>query len=414
MDSNNNILVINPDNVFILSLTERLGISWWGDRNVEFVSGNGQSDLLTAPDIINDPRKKIVVKELPIHDLDPQILDLTWADFVIFTSMELIQETPVPMTDFLEKYYPCRQYIFFAGGHVSYPFTKFDSRFYVNFKETFARVVCANPPLPAGPEVREKLFDVLLGTPKFERQFVLQGIRVMGLDQECIISMHPHCEDYYPPFRNQFADLITDSILDYESSELRDLEDYRIAKVKNHLPHVTEFCSARLSDTFCMTPVELERAYDFTTDHKDLYQLVSIEFFHAWCSHLIPEKVYNHTWYSIVVETHFFGNLVTEKTAKCLLAKRPFILFGAPQLLKHLKDLGFKTFDTVIDESYDQIIDPAERFQAALYSVNKLRSLDPTKVYHELRDTLEHNYNLITDLPGQLTSLAQFVRKNLP
>jgi hypothetical protein len=47
---------------------------------------------------------------------------------------------------------------------------------------------------------------------------------------------------------------------------------------------------------------------------------------------------------------------MTEKTAKPIWAKRLFVMFGTPGFLKKLHELGFKTFDHVIDESYDSML----------------------------------------------------------
>jgi hypothetical protein len=86
----------------------------------------------------------------------------------------------------------------------------------------------------------------------------------------------------------------------------------------------------------------------------------------------------------------------TEKTWKAILTKRPFILLGGKGSLHQLKCLGFKTFDTWIDESYDEEIyftDRADRALAELkqfcnYSQNQLQD-----VVQEMQEILDYNFN---------------------
>lgn len=110
----------------------------------------------------------------------------------------------------------------------------------------------------------------------------------------------------------------------------------------------------------------------------------------------IPVSVYNQTYYSLVSETLILNeySFYTEKIAKPILAKRPFIVFSGQHYLKNLKILGFKTFDTIIDESYDNISDYHERAAAAWYQVEQLILQNPLDIYHQTKDIREHNYNL--------------------
>jgi len=63
-----------------------------------------------------------------------------------------------------------------------------------------------------------------------------------------------------------------------------------------------------------------------------------------------PEYLAN-TWFSLVTETGF----LSEKTFKLIYYCHPFILVGMPEILNSLKELGYKTFDCVFDESYDDM-----------------------------------------------------------
>ena len=113
-----------------------------------------------------------------------------------------------------------------------------------------------------------------------------------------------------------------------------------------------------------------------------------------WCNHgtLLPWRIYNDSWFSIILETHSQGYpMVTEKSAKCLLGRRLFINFGNPGVLKLIRDMGYRTFGSVIDESYDDIQDQSLRFQAAWKQVEYLLSQDPRRVIEKILPVLEHN-----------------------
>ena len=76
----------------------------------------------------------------------------------------------------------------------------------------------------------------------------------------------------------------------------------------------------------------------------------------------------------------------------------PIIQFGPYKSLERMKEQGFKTFDKWWDESYDDIEDGWERFEAVLYLVHKVSKLPKHKVLgmlDEMSDTLQHNIDLI-------------------
>jgi len=110
-------------------------------------------------------------------------------------------------------------------------------------------------------------------------------------------------------------------------------------------------------------------------------------------SDIIDPDIYNQTQYSAMIETTVHNDfaMFSEKEAKPIIAKRPFVMFGSMKHLEAFRSLGFRTFDKVIDESYDLIEDKEERWSAVLDSMDKLTSYDPVAVYSQLKDVLEHN-----------------------
>lgn len=110
-------------------------------------------------------------------------------------------------------------------------------------------------------------------------------------------------------------------------------------------------------------------------------------------SDLIDVEIYNQSYYSAVIETVIHNDfaMFSEKEAKPIMAKRPFVIMGARSQLRAFRSLGFKTFASVIDESYDDIEDCYARFDAVLNSMEKLTKENPVDVYRTLNSVLEHN-----------------------
>ena len=113
---------------------------------------------------------------------------------------------------------------------------------------------------------------------------------------------------------------------------------------------------------------------------------------------IVPVDIYNRCAYSIVTETRMVDDhiFITEKTAKCLISRRLFVMFAGPGYLRHLRSLGFRTFDTVIDESYDDEPDRILRWARAFDQVEQLMSRPQQEILDKCKPILEHNYELFT------------------
>jgi hypothetical protein len=85
---------------------------------------------------------------------------------------------------------------------------------------------------------------------------------------------------------------------------------------------------------------------------------------------------------------------LTEKTFKPILNLQPFIIIGNPGSLQLLKDLGYKTFDDVIKESYDNEKDHKERMSQLLkisYDLCDLSDNHHLRIQNIIADVLLHN-----------------------
>ena len=126
-------------------------------------------------------------------------------------------------------------------------------------------------------------------------------------------------------------------------------------------------------------------------------------------SPFVPWHIYRNTWYSLVTETIGTGNcfFLSEKTTKCLFAGRLFVMFSNANFLQGLRNLGFETFGSVLDESYDQNTLDFERFKMAFEQIVYLSKQNPVLLYKKLQPILEHNRHKIWELKKQTQSQQQ-------
>lgn len=113
-------------------------------------------------------------------------------------------------------------------------------------------------------------------------------------------------------------------------------------------------------------------------------------------SFIIPFTIYKKTAYSIIAETNCKNSYtqLTEKTFKPIITKRLFIAFCGKGFLKNLKKIGFLTFNNIIDESYDDIENDQERWDAAFKQVKFLMEQEQSFVLKKIKPIVEHNFKL--------------------
>jgi hypothetical protein len=105
---------------------------------------------------------------------------------------------------------------------------------------------------------------------------------------------------------------------------------------------------------------------------------------------------YNSTDIEVVLETLFDDDRLhlTEKSIRPIACGHPFIIAGTYGSLEYLRSYGFQTFDTVWNESYDQIQDPKKRLTAIVNLMKQIASWDTdTKIskISQARSIAEYN-----------------------
>ena len=119
----------------------------------------------------------------------------------------------------------------------------------------------------------------------------------------------------------------------------------------------------------------------------------------ATLSQIIPIDVYNSTAYTVVCETNWDNHysFYTEKIVKPILAKRLFVVFSGQHYLRNLRRLGFKTFDSIIDETYDTVADHNLRFQLACEQIQYLINQPQNKVLDKIKPIVDHNKQVMLE-----------------
>jgi hypothetical protein len=114
-------------------------------------------------------------------------------------------------------------------------------------------------------------------------------------------------------------------------------------------------------------------------------------------SQIVPIDVYNESAYSLVAETNYDNHYTfyTEKTVKPILGKRLFVCLSGQYALKNLQKIGFKTFGSVIDESYDDVEDWALRCNRALDQVDYLSTQNQEHVLEQIKPICEYNHSVM-------------------
>ena len=152
---------------------------------------------------------------------------------------------------------------------------------------------------------------------------------------------------------------------------------------------------------------------DLVIDEKFQYSVSQVQYKNRTVrlSQLIPLEVYNNSYYSIVAETNVDNSFtfLTEKTAKPLIGGRLFLVAGNRYSLRTLHNLGFKTFNHIIDESYDNIDSQFDRIAAMLEQVDYLCTQGPELIYEKIKPIVKHNQQLILSREWQKEFLQIFL-----
>ena len=116
------------------------------------------------------------------------------------------------------------------------------------------------------------------------------------------------------------------------------------------------------------------------------------------------DHFYN-SYLNIIIESHMdvdqsYGAFLTEKTFKPIKNAQPFVMFGGPSSLRLLRRMDYHTFEGIIDNSYDDIVDTTCRWEATInltLEIINLNNKQLRELYRACQPDLIHNQKLFLE-----------------
>jgi hypothetical protein len=126
---------------------------------------------------------------------------------------------------------------------------------------------------------------------------------------------------------------------------------------------------------------------------------------------------FSDSYMNIVIETHMDadqsdGVFLTEKTFKPIKHCQPFVIVGTAGSIQQLRDMGYRTFDHVIDHSYDLIKNTTQRWDMVCKEIERLSRINLHHLYKHCRDDLIWNQELfMTSQAERVSTLLKTITK---
>lgn len=281
-----------------------------------------------------------------IFSFDPALIKVSVADFdlVLISDIEYFKHQDIEQWAAENN---ITNYLLAVGGirHTD----QLDTSRMIYRHYNIERYVSRNQFVDTGGMSKPYLFDCLLGARRPHRDYVMLALTKTGLLDQSLVT-----------YRTGFPGEIVN-----EYSE----------KYAN-----------------CFPEIELNWPYVSPKLHNEWEVGLSVTNANS-CE--LPEGIFHNTHYSIICETLGTGNdfFLSEKTVKAMFSKRVFVVFGPKHFLKHLHELGFQTFDAILDESYDNESVDEVRYQKAMLQVLRLAHfLTPKTVDHYVDYAVQRNF----------------------
>jgi hypothetical protein len=126
-------------------------------------------------------------------------------------------------------------------------------------------------------------------------------------------------------------------------------------------------------------------------------------FNNTWGDAIVNHRCYTDTWFSLVTETIFDYPYTfrTEKIYKPILMAHPFVVAANRGYLRDLRNAGFQTFHTLLDESYDQIDCPQARSERIIDTVRAISYSGSGDFWKASRDICKYNQQHLVEYNRQ-------------
>jgi len=156
------------------------------------------------------------------------------------------------------------------------------------------------------------------------------------------------------------------------------------------------------------------KGYNFRFNYFDNNLIIKDDYLKLLHSYIVTEE-YQRCLVDCVAEATSYVPFITEKTARPLLMKKPFVVLGCHKYNEYLKKLGFELYDEIIDYSFDDMPDVETRsiFYAETVRNDICNIKDYNKTYQMLLPKIEHNYNNIIRIINDKTYFPYFISESL-
>jgi hypothetical protein len=127
-------------------------------------------------------------------------------------------------------------------------------------------------------------------------------------------------------------------------------------------------------------------------------------FKNLWGDIYLDIAPYRDTYFSLVTETVFEypHSFRTEKIAKPLAIAHPWIAVANAGFYRDMRNLGFRTFDGIIDESFDTIDNPQDRLERIITVVQDLVSSDLPSFLTACKPVCKYNQQHLIELAPRI------------
>jgi len=121
---------------------------------------------------------------------------------------------------------------------------------------------------------------------------------------------------------------------------------------------------------------------------------------------------YHKSGFCLVTETWAEGHklFLSDAILAPILNQIPFLVIGCRHTLRYLRSEGFETFNSIIDESYDDIKDDVERWEAVIQQVKLLSISDWQAKRDQVQEIVKHNfYHMFAIAPHKEQELIKWL-----
>jgi hypothetical protein len=138
---------------------------------------------------------------------------------------------------------------------------------------------------------------------------------------------------------------------------------------------------------------EIERAQHNLADLPESGFVKTQLFNNTWGDAIVNHRCYIDTWFSLVSETvcDYPYSFRTEKIWKPILMNHPFVVAANRGFYHDLHQAGFRTFYSLIDESFDLIDRPDERLGRIISEIDYICKTGPDKFWIAAQDICKYN-----------------------